>query len=301
MSVLDADWWFSVAVPGFFIIPIKDAKLNCAFSRIDDIGMEFFVEQMRRTGHKDADWFLSLFPNGIEDDDKIARLERKKLLLSQPEDGGRSLYFASLFCDDDDEEKRLLRRSMSMGYVRSYGGMVRVGRVDLDFLYEGAKLNDDVCCHELSIRLEPGAKRAIYIEKGARLGNIECMYGYSRSMAEQGLKNRVDWLWSIFCIYSYGDCVEWYKRALEVTEPETLFYIGEISKYLLLQFRIRRVKGITKGIGYVEVYHAKVIRDVRCECITWILCAKEMGFNKDVRKMISKKLWLSRFEGRDYE
>ena len=55
--------------------------------------------------------------------------------------------------------------------------------------------------------------------------------------------------------------------------------------------------------GYVNVLvQAVAVYDACCDmaremCVTWVLVAKRIGYNKDVRRMISKMVWETRREG----
>lgn len=296
------DWWFDLIGPDFFLSPRADIKLTYVFSKYgsDDLNHKDFLDAFRATGHEDAEWFFGLFPNGIDLYDEGAKSDAKKILVAQPEDG-RSLFFASKLCLAP-EAIIMLKKSISMGYTRSYGEICGlVAGESREFWLEGARKGCDSCCWYLCVTR--GCSSAhIYAERGARLGNKDCMLRYSETLS---FENPVRWLITYTnLVFVYSRVTQnntWFKNADKVKDKSALFYIGELT-----------ICGFVNGVptedsslylvkSRILSYHAGVLNAVRDECVCWVMIAHVLGVNKDVRKVISKMIWKSRFEGRKKE
>lgn len=280
-------------------MPISQVKMNYLFDCNKIIGDNFknekFLSDFRATGHPDAMWFFELFPNGVNGNDS----DVKNLFLSQPDDGGRSLYFASHFAPF---EIAVLWRSIKMGYVLSYGELATTrgdhkGDISFpSFLTEGAKKESSKCCEFLAQGLDNGSDDK-YIEKGARLGNDACMDMFRRRL---NFNDRIRWILSWLYVMKYELWDYWYNCVRNVSDVSTLFYIGELSSRGDHKHRKMSQTGFN-GKERVFAYYGRVVGAVRDECVTWSLIGRSCRLHKDVRILISKMVWLSRFEGREFE
>lgn len=291
------DWWFDLIGPGFFIVPNEEVKLTYLMGEgWDRWHWQENLRNMKNTRHPDGVWLADLFPNGIGVKG-LSRQKAKEILLSQPEDGGRSLFFASFCCGADlDEGRKLLLRSLTMGYTRSYCQLAQSGYTDENFLLAGMNAGSGYCC----LLLARKCSRGDYLERGARLGDYECMFSHGVSYLKDDRRR-----WILTCYYTknhhYG-WDDWFTQTLHVKDVSTLFYIGEMtSKMQITLFELFAESPLASGYKRVMSDYTRVLNAVRSECVWWVLIAKRMGVNKDARKIVTKKIWMSRYEGREYE
>lgn len=308
-DLLDEDWWWELAGPNhlnFFSLPLVEAKLNYLLSffyHIHSVGQ--FFNLFRKLDHPDSRWFFGLFPSGIDTREKEALYRAKELLVSQPFDGGRSLFYASICCSFDiPEVMSLLRKSIDMGYVRSYD-MLYVGYIfnlTEEMLKKATKHGSVSCWKLLGDRLKQ--RVYVYDEKGARLGDNNCFGSYSHCLFETD--KRLYWLLNFVTSCKDNDWFSWFSNAGSASKPAELFLIGELttraesnpSLHIIKPFLGFEQLILTKE--RIDGYHKAVLAAVRSECLWWVIVARNLQVNKDVRKLIAKKLWASRFEGREF-
>lgn len=292
LGLLKEDWWWQMAAK-FFSVTLVEAKFNYLMSlfNIDTICCNEFFNAFGESKHADAEWLYGLFPGGINLE---KRLTAKETLMAQTVDGGKSIFYASIFCENENESLSLLKQSMSMGYVRAYDMLSRHEDLPRETLEKGVYMNSGGCCHKLANYYNFD----YWKEKGARLGDSDCICSYSYQTKDTYL----GWILRYPDTVYTGDWMKWFRNA----GPEIL---GSLSEYFLIgELSVRSEKTImmdvdepmlTRNMEDVFSYHKYVLGAVRDECICWVLVAEKLKVNKDVRKMIAKMVWGTRFEGRD--
>lgn len=283
--------WFD---PSFWLVSEQEIEWNYAMSRyiMSQWHTEPFLSVLRGSHYPDADWWLSLFPFGINYG-TCNLIDVKRIFLNGagPNDNGRSSYFAALFCSDMLEERILLETSMSKGYPMSFFKFTKFAQFSAGMniiLKKGAELNSIGCCSMLADEDEHK-----YILQRSRLGDY---WAFVRCSIQFCINDKRRW--NLLFLYAKNQDMHgseginhWFREIDGVFDTSTLFYISELTKQMgLIQPKNRKID--------ILAYRRYVINRVQQECITWILTGKRMGVVKDIRGIIAKKIWNSRKEGR---
>lgn len=270
--------------PGFFSVPLHEVKMNYLMSdsvNCWDWSSEPFLEYIRHTNHPDVDWLIKVISTG-------SLSLNSDRFLSCPCDSGRHLYYASLFCD-----KNGARDLISQCLVKNPES--RLYKYLLYNLSGMLKLTD--------FSKEWQDEKNKKFEEGARLGDKHGIINFAWTLP---ISNILRWYLQI-CSTRY----DWFRESIYVTDISILFHIGELTKrYVNTKhealddcmwnklFPSLYKWRIFYGKRRVLIYYRTVCDMVRMECIYWALCSRKMKINRDVRGIILKKIWNSRFDGR---
>lgn len=269
------DWLLSKIGPKFFSVALSEVKMNYLFSAFPAIvwDSEVFAEAFRATGHPDVDWFYSIFPTGPFIYSDSSGHDVKKTFISNPYNCGRNLYYAGLCC---------------------YGENCETERIKL--LRECSKLNPKNMLYQF-MSLDTVIDVTKYFEDGAKVGDCYSMIRFAETLH---IDDRLRWLLKTSTRSDrYISWHEWFALSTRVKNISTLFLIGELSKRYGSGVCHFNNDKMIRNRKRIEDYYQKVLETVRCECVMWVLIAKQSGIQKDVRKVISMMIWESRFDGRE--
>lgn len=281
--------------PSFLLVSKQKAMFNYIFRHFKtEMDTPKVLDTLRKIDDEEVKWWLSLFPNGINPKE---RAKAKEVLLKQPEDGGRNLYYAALCCVDTEERLLLMNLSAEKKFPRSFYALTASFSRDHNdrILREGEQLNDAEACYCSYIWSKDSKDQHFYLVKSARLGDSYGINEFGKTLLIDDCLR-----WTLLCNKTLYE--QWYEEAMDVTSNETLFHIGELSKYVDARRNIDFLYLVSavakKGIQKVKWYHKFVKDTVREECVNWCLVARKLGVNKDIRGVIAKMIWLTRKEGR---
>ena len=254
-------------------------------------------------------WLAELFPLEEEQvSDEVAVQRLGEWCAAHPDDATALRYLAKA-----REDEALMRKAASMGdeWAMSkvcYLSSTNEGKFQMAWASAEKGGADGTCnlmrCFESGIGC---VRNEIFagelLERAADLGSFLSCYEYVER-DEMNAAHRVKHLIGFFGLETSATnviCKDLQKILLKPSRDEdvVLFEVGE-----MFRGNIDFEKGTAFGklvwsghleiLSQVAVLHNRRCNVVREACVTWVLFAKRIGINKDVRRLIARMVWETR-------
>ena len=265
-------------------------------------------------------WLAELFPleeEKVFDDVAVQRLGA--WCAAHPEDARALRYLAQV-----KSSVALMEKAAAMGDARAMAECVSSSESSESFekVFQLARLSSEkgdasgtyclMACFRDGLgceRIESMAEELL--DLAADLGNSNAFHDLLEVEGMEPAK-RLKLLVIFFDIYFFGlgkvcsaleAVLGSYSTDGSYTNAMAIFEVGEVFKGCI-DIEKERLFGKKQELVHLEcLLRPVVMYDRWCDaardaCVTWILFAKSMGFNKDVRKMIARLVWDARREAR---
>ncbi len=256
----------------------------------------------RRSSHIDAKWLLSIISEEVTAGSDAKRLISKR----GNEQDGRTLFFLGAITPFND---RLILLAAEAGYSTAHGEMARwssdftkkffwalrgamIGdrssmrcladcllwgrggvekdeKLSLEFRIEAARRGDGCACYELA-------------EDHFCKDDIVTQYFWKIQAAKHDIE---------FLAITLHKLKKVNKRGVLFIVGQTLF--GNVTKVTVFGYRGLENGLVERAENLVEFYSRRC-DESRTECVMWVMIGRRLGVNKDVRKIIARKLWEGR-------
>ena len=265
----------------------------------------------RESDHEEARWLCSLFPDEVTDVEDalsvfIAQGEEEKALFF----AGRLWRFCGVGYVDNGDNESFIWRSAELGYApaQAYLAIGCEGEEKFAWALKAAAQNDPTGLYELAhcylggkgcIRDEKGGLELL--ERSAEWGNADGQI----ELAKRSMNKKERMVWFSRAAergYLYEDhFLAELARAVKLHAKSGLFgdvvFLGGTAlSPLWSPDRVKLFVGL-EGCGYcrraMELF-CFWTDSARETVVAWILCAKRLQLNKDVRRVISCMLWETR-------